>query len=200
MTLQHSTFTHISVHVSNTVLPVLLPRSSKSQSILLTGWALQALNYACSNPDPLLLWTTRPQVPTLTQDSFLCYGKLTVLDFPGHWSPFCPPSMGVQQFAVSLRVSCDSQLHNPYHWHTSPWMTTDLILHVDLPVFPSLNLLRCREKEAFQCFNLSKQYFQKDCWVKNYVKMIIQVIAPIASIKDQTNWKSLLLPWNPLFK
>lgn len=196
-TLPSSTF--LFMFLKPTVLPVLLPRSSKSQSILLTGWALQALNYACSNPDPLLLWTTRPQVPTLTQDSFLHCGKLTVLHSPGLWSPFCPPSMGVQQFAVSLRVSCDSQLHNPYHWHTSPWMTTDPILHVDLPVFPSLNL-RCREKEAFQCFNLSKQYFQKDCWVKNYVKMIIQVSAPIASIKDQTNWKSLLLPWNPLFK
>lgn len=64
----------------------------------------------------------------------------------------------------------------------------------------SFNLLHCRQKEAFQCFNLSKQYFQKDFWVKNYVKMIIQVIAPAASIKDQTNWKSLLLPWNLLFK
>lgn len=73
-------------------------------------------------------------------------------------------------------------------------MTTDPILHVDLPLLLSLNLSHCRHEKVFQCFNPRRQYFEKDCWVKNYVKMIIQVIAPVASIKDQTNYKSLLLP------
>lgn len=139
----------------------------------------------------------RPQPPTPTQDSFQLCGSLL------SWIPQGPNPLFVHQARgcsnlLSLSgfpATPHSTIHT-YHWHTSSWMTTDPILHVDLPVFRSLNLLHCREKEAFQCFNLSKQYFQKDCWVKNYVKMIIQVIAPIASIKNQTNWKSLLLPWN----
>jgi len=131
-----------------TVLPVLLPRGSRSQPIL--------LNSACSNPDPLLLRTTlSPSANTDTRA------------LPALWEAYYPgfpraliPLLSTRHGGAAM-CCLSLGFHNPYHWHTNPRGTTDPILHVDMPEFPSLNLLRCREKEAFQCFNLSSAVFSQ---------------------------------------
>lgn len=190
------TLTFLFIFVKPTAPPGLLPRGSKSQPTLLTDLGLETPNHSCCNPDPLLLSTST--AASADTDPFRLRGKSIVLNCLGPWSSFHPPSMEVQQLAISLWISYNSQLQTTdtqgpkWDWpNFTCWCAC---------VSVSFNLLHCKQEEAFQCFNLSKQYFQKDCWVKNYVKMIIQVIAPVASIKDQTNWKSLLLPWDLLFQ
>lgn len=202
MPRQYSTFTHIPVHSSETHSPP-DPLSKGQQKVPdhSPNWpgAINRQNTPVLTQIPHSY--QHPQLPTLTQDSFPPGGKLTALESSGPSSSFCPLSTeGAAICCLSLDFLQLPNLHNPDHWQEGSWITPDPILYVDLSLFLPLNLLHCRQEKVFQCFNLRRQYFEKDCWVKNYVKMIIQVIAPVASIKDQTNYKSLLLPWNLLFK
>lgn len=152
--LQYSTFTHIPVHASKIHSPPRPPErgSNKSQPILLTGLGLFTPNYFCSNPDPSLVSTS---TAANTDTRFLS----------SSWEAYCPgfPRALIPFLSTKLREGCSNLLslpgfpatpssHNPDAWHTGP-VTTDPILHVDLPVF--LSLLICCTAGRRKHFNVS---------------------------------------------
>ena len=178
MPLQYSTFTHIPVSKTHSP-PDPLSKGQQKVPDHSPNWP-GAINQQNTPVLALIPHSYQhPQLPTLTQDSFPLGGSWWPWIPQGPNPPFVHQVLRMQQFAVSLDFP---NLHNPDHWHKGSWMMTDPVLHVDFPLLLSLNLLHCRQEKVFQCFNLRKQYFEKHCWVKNYVKMIIQVIAPVALV------------------
>lgn len=64
----------------------------------------------------------------------------------------------------------------------------------DLPVFLSLIICCAAGREECSMFQSKQTTLSKGWLVKNYVKMIIQVITPAARIKAQINWKVYYFP------
>lgn len=159
------------------LLPPMLLHICRSPSVTpfqrTARWFLTTLgphfNASGLNPDPSTLTTLNTTLALASSPP------------PGSWLSWIPQGTNPP---LSRHSADHQQAHRPPNKDALPhfpcWFAWISFCH---------NLPRCRQKGASQCFNLSKQYFQRDCWVENYVKMIIQVITPVAGIKDQTNWK-----------
>lgn len=170
--LRYSTFTHIPVHFSKIHSPPRPPSKRQQQVpahspnrpgalhpqlLLFQPWPFTRINiHSCQH------WH---KIPFLFVGSLLSW-------IPQGPNPFFVHQAqgGVQQFAVSPWVSRNSQLTQSRrlaHRSRDDWPNFTCWFAC---VSFSFNLLHCRQEEAFQCFNLSKQYFQKDCWVKIMLK------------------------------